>query len=77
MATDGTDQALLLEAFSFIDDTPEMEETILKIWDLLNVDHLVYYSSKMGASLVSRSLRSHDLPSLLDQALLANGICRY
>jgi hypothetical protein len=50
MATDGTDQALLLEAFSIIGDTPEIEETILKIWDLLNVDQLVYYSSKMGAS---------------------------
>jgi DNA-binding CsgD family transcriptional regulator len=50
MATDGADQALLLEAFSIIDDTPEMEETVLKLRDLLNVDHLVYYSSKMGAS---------------------------
>src|SRR5271163_4019666 len=50
MATDGPDQALLLKAFSIIDDTPEMDETILKLRDLLNVDHLVYYSSKMGAS---------------------------
>jgi DNA-binding CsgD family transcriptional regulator len=50
MATDGPDQAQLLEAFSIIDDTPEMDETILKLRDLLNVDHLVYYSSKMGAS---------------------------
>src|SRR6202051_2243543 len=50
MATDGPDQALLLEAFSIIDATPEMDETILKLRDLLNVDHLVYYSSKMGAS---------------------------
>jgi DNA-binding CsgD family transcriptional regulator len=50
MATDGPGQALLLEAFSIIDDTSDMDETILKLRDLLNVDHLVYYSSKMGAS---------------------------
>src|SRR6266576_876671 len=50
MATDGPNQALLLEAFSVIDDTMEMDGTILKLRDILNVDHLVYYSSKMGAS---------------------------
>jgi DNA-binding CsgD family transcriptional regulator len=50
MATGDPDQPLLLEAFSMIDDTPEMDETIQKLRDLLNVDHLVYYSSKMGTS---------------------------
>jgi LuxR family transcriptional regulator, quorum-sensing system regulator CinR len=50
MATDVPDEARLTEAFSIIDDTPEMDETIAKLRDLLNVDHLVYHSSKMGAS---------------------------
>jgi LuxR family transcriptional regulator, quorum-sensing system regulator CinR len=50
MATDVPDEARLTEAFSIIDDTPEMDQTIAKLRDLLNVDHLVYHSSKMGAS---------------------------
>ncbi|HET7715991.1 MAG TPA: autoinducer binding domain-containing protein [Bauldia sp.] len=41
---------LLLEAFSIIDETPDVEETITKLRDLLVVDHLVYHSSKLGVS---------------------------
>ena len=50
MATSMPDEERLLEAFSIIDNTPDMEETITKLRDLLNVDHLVYHSSKLGAS---------------------------
>jgi LuxR family transcriptional regulator, quorum-sensing system regulator CinR len=41
---------MLLEAFLIIDKATEMEDTIGKLRDLLNVDHLVYHSSKLGAS---------------------------
>jgi len=44
------DAERLLEAFSIIDNTPDMEATIAGLRDILNVDHLVYHSSKRGAS---------------------------
>jgi DNA-binding CsgD family transcriptional regulator len=50
MATTVPDEERLLEAYAIIEDTPEMEATITKLRDLLNVDHLVYHSSKLGAS---------------------------
>jgi LuxR family transcriptional regulator, quorum-sensing system regulator CinR len=50
MFTKVADEPRLLEAFAIIGDTPEMEETIAKLRDLLRVDHLVYHSSKLGAS---------------------------
>ena len=50
MATNGSDDEKLLQAYSIIENTPDMEETIIKLRDLLNVDHLVYHSSKLGAS---------------------------
>jgi DNA-binding CsgD family transcriptional regulator len=50
MATSSPEDERLLEAFSIVADTSEMEETIAKLRDLLNVDHLVYHSSKLGAS---------------------------
>jgi DNA-binding CsgD family transcriptional regulator len=40
----------LSEAFSIIDNTREMDETIAMLRDLLDVDHLVYHSSKVGVS---------------------------
>jgi DNA-binding CsgD family transcriptional regulator len=49
MAT-SADEERLLEAYSIIGDTPEMETTITKLRELLNIDHLVYHSSKLGAS---------------------------
>jgi DNA-binding CsgD family transcriptional regulator len=48
--TIGVSKATLSAAFSIIENTPDMEQTITKLRDLLNVDHLVYYSSKLGAS---------------------------
>jgi DNA-binding CsgD family transcriptional regulator len=50
MATRVPDEQRLLEAYSIIENTPEMEATITKLRDLLNIDHLVYHSSKLGAS---------------------------
>jgi LuxR family transcriptional regulator, quorum-sensing system regulator CinR len=50
MATSLPDEEMLSEAFSIIDNTPDMEVTITKLRDLLNVDHLVYHSSKLGRS---------------------------
>ena len=40
----------LLEAFAIIESTPEMETAIAKLRDFLATDHLVYHSSKQGAS---------------------------
>ena len=50
MATALTDEDMLLEAFSIIDKIPDLDEAIAKLRDILNVDHLVYHSSKLGAS---------------------------
>jgi LuxR family transcriptional regulator, quorum-sensing system regulator CinR len=49
-AAEASDEAMLLEAFLIIDTTTEIEDTIGKLRDLLKVDHLVYHSSKLGAS---------------------------
>lgn len=44
-------EALLLEAFSIIDDhEADMDAVVANLRDLLNVDHLVYHSSKLGTS---------------------------
>jgi DNA-binding CsgD family transcriptional regulator len=50
MATRVPDEQRLLEAYAIIENTPEMDATIAKLRDLLNIDHLVYHSSKLGAS---------------------------
>lgn len=50
MATGQCHEEMLLEAFSIIDNTPDMEAAIAKLRDRLNVDHLVYHSSKLGTS---------------------------
>jgi DNA-binding CsgD family transcriptional regulator len=50
MATRVPDEQRLLEAYAIIENTPEIEATIARLRDLLNVDHLVYHSSKLGAS---------------------------
>ena len=50
MATKVPDEQRLLEAYAIIENTPEMEATIARLRDLLKVDHLVYHSSKLGAS---------------------------
>lgn len=50
MATIAPDEARLLEAFSIIDTTPDMEATIAILRHILEVDHVVYHSSKLGTS---------------------------
>jgi LuxR family transcriptional regulator, quorum-sensing system regulator CinR len=50
MATVDLDKNILVEAFSIIDRRQDMELTIAQLRDLLKIDHLVYHSSKFGAS---------------------------
>jgi DNA-binding CsgD family transcriptional regulator len=50
MATGESEEERLLQAYAIIDHTPDMEATITRLRDLLKVDHLVYHSSKLGAS---------------------------
>lgn len=50
MATGLPDETRLKEAFSVIENTREIEQVVGKLRDLLNVDHIVYNSSKLGAS---------------------------
>jgi LuxR family transcriptional regulator, quorum-sensing system regulator CinR len=44
------DEHALAAAFSIIESIPQIEVVIEKLRDLLTVDHLVYHSSKLGAS---------------------------
>jgi DNA-binding CsgD family transcriptional regulator len=50
MASEAFDEAKLPEAFSIIDETPDMEATVARLRDLIGVDHVVYHSSKLGTS---------------------------
>lgn len=47
---DAARQDVLAAAFSIIETTPDMEATVAALRDLLQVDHLVYHSSKLGMS---------------------------
>jgi LuxR family transcriptional regulator, quorum-sensing system regulator CinR len=44
------DEKLLLDAFSIIESTPDMEVVVTRLRDLLKVDHVVYFSSKLAGS---------------------------
>ncbi len=49
--THGTpDEKTLLEAYAIVEHTPEIQDTVVALRDLLKIDHLVYHSSKLGAS---------------------------
>jgi LuxR family transcriptional regulator, quorum-sensing system regulator CinR len=50
MATTLPDEKTRAEAFSIIENTPEIQTTVYKLRDLLEVDHIVYNSSKLGGS---------------------------
>jgi LuxR family transcriptional regulator, quorum-sensing system regulator CinR len=50
MTTEVADEKMLLEAFSIIENTREMELTISELRDLLKIDHAVYHSSKLGTN---------------------------
>src|ERR1700745_331494 len=45
-----TDETILLRAYSIIDNTSSMDEVVVALRDLLQVDHLVYHSSRLGVS---------------------------
>lgn len=44
------DEKTLLEAYAIVENTPEIQDAIVALRDLLGVDHVVYHSSKLGAS---------------------------
>jgi LuxR family transcriptional regulator, quorum-sensing system regulator CinR len=44
------DEEKLLEAFAVIEQTPEMDQIVTGVRDLLGIDHVVYHSSKLGVS---------------------------
>ena len=50
MTVSRPDEKTLIEAFSIIDETPNIDGVVSKLRDLLHVDHVVYHSSKLGAS---------------------------
>jgi LuxR family transcriptional regulator, quorum-sensing system regulator CinR len=43
-------ETTLVAAFSIIENVPDIEVSVEKLRDLLLVDHIVYHSSKLGAS---------------------------
>lgn len=50
MASNLSNNRMLIKAFSIIESTPEIQLAVTKIRDLLNVDHIVYHTSKYGMS---------------------------
>jgi len=50
MVTSPPDEKTLTTAFSIIETTPDIEAVVEQLRDLLNVDHVVYHSSKLGGS---------------------------
>ena len=50
VAGDLSDDKTLIEAFAIIENTPQLDVAIAKIRDLLKIDHIVYHTSKFGAS---------------------------
>jgi LuxR family transcriptional regulator, quorum-sensing system regulator CinR len=50
MATIVAEDSILIKAFAVIEKTPDVESVVCKLRDLLEIDHVVYNSSKLGAS---------------------------
>jgi len=50
MSPSRTDEKTLIEAFSIVEHTPQIDVVVNKLRDLLHVDHVVYHSSKLGVS---------------------------
>jgi DNA-binding CsgD family transcriptional regulator len=50
MATILPAEDLLVEAFSIVENTAQIEQVVARLKDLLGVDHIVYHSSKLEAS---------------------------
>jgi hypothetical protein len=47
------DEGMLTRAFAIIEKTPDIELVVCNVRDLLQIDHVVYHSSKLGASLLA------------------------
>jgi LuxR family transcriptional regulator, quorum-sensing system regulator CinR len=47
------DEGMLTRAFAIIEKTQDIELVVCKVRDLLQIDHVVYHSSKLGASLLA------------------------
>jgi DNA-binding CsgD family transcriptional regulator len=50
MSSGGNNSSMLVKAFAIIAQTPDMTKTVCELRDALGVDHVVYHSSKYGAS---------------------------
>ncbi len=50
MTSGHSDEQMLVAAFSSVEDTRDIDAVIGKLRDLLHVDHVIYHSSKLGAS---------------------------
>jgi DNA-binding CsgD family transcriptional regulator len=50
MSAHPPNEELLTKAFSIIENTPEVQAVVGKLRNLLNVDHVVYNSSKLGTN---------------------------
>jgi len=50
MAAQLPDEKWLTEAYSIIEKTAEIQTVVTELRDFLNIDHLVYYTSKLGGS---------------------------
>ena len=47
---EASDEERLVKAFAIIDNAPRMDQAITALRDLLDVSHVVYHSSRLGAS---------------------------
>ena len=77
MLTTRGDETMLVGAFSIIEDMPELELVVSKLRDLLSVDHLVYHSSKFGASPSADPFIRLTYPAEWIKRYLQNGLQRY
>jgi hypothetical protein len=50
MATMAADERILTRAFEIIENVQDTELVVCKLRDLLQIDHAVYHSSKLGVS---------------------------
>lgn len=69
MTVSQPDEGSLTAAFAIIEDTPEIEQVVGKLRKLLNVDHVVYHSSKFGAN-PSADATGHSLRYVYPYVLL-------
>lgn len=49
-ASGAFDEKTLLQAYAIVENTPQIQDMVVALRDLLKIDHVVYHSSKLGAS---------------------------